>query len=669
MHRILQHAQAVLRDRIFASIWIIPAVVLPILACSLAWFAYEEYEETIDEEYRFLEAHARIAEGQLAGLLRNIKQLLKRIADERPALPATRLAAYETMLAERNRDIPEVRTLAIVGADGRVELAADPKLKGFDGSKREYFTSHRDRVQEPNFHIARPYLSSYGDYSVGFSVAMRDDRQRLLGVVVAGVNYKYFESVMTQIKPEGPSSVAAIFNMDGDILYRLPDAEKHVGKNIADAQAFQAFKQADQPVAHRIGVTRIDGVERISVYRTIGNTSLAIAVARPLDEVLAAWRRNTILRALIFVGAAAVTIHLARVAHRRQNEVLKAKEFSEQLIATANVMVVGLDAAGRVVTFNEAAAQVSGYPREEMIGSDWFDSAMPRARYPQAYEAFRAYYAAGRVPRSLEVPILAKNGEERLIAWQNSTIREQGRIVATISFGIDVTERWQVEEARYKEEVSRRLVAAQEEERRRLAVELHDSTNPNLCAIKINCKLLKDSLAGPMSEEQEDLLADSSALLEDTIAAIRAISVDYRPPLLDYAGLWPALEGYASRFHRRTGIEVRLGKYELPGRLAPEIETNLFHIAKEALTNCALYSEASTIQIDIERSGDAIAFSIADDGAGFDPRAEPVQGRGLATMRQRAEFIGGKFSLDSAPGTGTRITVAFAAVAAAVATS
>jgi len=164
------------------------------------------------------------------------------------------------------------------------------------------------------------------------------------------------------------------------------------------------------------------------------------------------------------------------------------------------------------------------------------------------------------------------------------------------------------------------------------------------------------------------LLANTSALLKDTIAAITAVSVDFRPPLLDHAGFWPALEGYASRFSRRTGIVVHTDKNELAERLPPEIETNLFRIAQEALANCARYSGATAIRIGIQRSGDVVEFAVADDGTGFDPQSLPQQeppGQGLATMRRRAEFIGAKFSLEAAPGQGTRIVVEFAAATVA----
>lgn len=659
------------RRRAVASIRLLPAVVLPIIAATLGWFAYDEYQQTLEQEYRFLEAHARIADSNLAGLIRNIKQLLGRIAEERPALQPAQFAAYEATLAERKREFPEIRTLAVVNAEGRVEITVNPTLHGFDSSRRDYYTAHRDREQTPNFHITRPFKSSFGDYSVTFSVAIRDSRHRFLGVAVAGVNYKFFDGVMKPIMPEGAGSIAGIFNRQGDIIYRTPDPDRYAGVSIAGAAPFQAYARSGKPMFRSIGVAATDGTERIYVHRAIGDAPLGVAVARPTDEVFAAWRHNLVLRALIFAFAAAVTLTLAGVAQRRQREALAGKEFADRLIETVNAMLVGLDAAGAVVIFNEAAEQVSGYRREEVLGRPWFDLAVPDGRYPQLAAALRRDSGAGALPRSFESPILTRAGAERAIAWQASEIRQPGAAAVTLLFGMDITERQEMEAARRNEEVSRRLVLLQEEERRRLAVELHDRASPNLSALGINLRLIADALPSPMPEKMEHLLQDTGALLEDSVASIRAISADFRPQLLDYAGLWPALEGYAQQFSRRTGIAVHTASSGCEARLAPDAETHLFRIAQEALTNCAKHSQAKTVRIGQARIGDAIELAIADDGVGFDAaalgQADKPGGHGLTTMRRRAEFMGGTFSLDTGPGRGTRIVVEIPAVARAAA--
>ncbi len=138
---------------------------------------------------------------------------------------------------------------------------------------------------------------------------------------------------------------------------------------------------------------------------------------------------------------------LAReVADRKQaeHELRTAKDYAENLIETANAMVVGMDKDGRVTVFNQTAERITGYQRSEVSNENWFDVIAPRDRYPDAWSEFERLLAGG-VPRNFESPILTKGGEERYIVWQSNNAGEQGDAVGTIAFGIDITERKQAE--------------------------------------------------------------------------------------------------------------------------------------------------------------------------------------------------------------------------------
>ena len=126
-------------------------------------------------------------------------------------------------------------------------------------------------------------------------------------------------------------------------------------------------------------------------------------------------------------------------------ELQKAKEFADNLIQTANSFIVGLDVNGRIKLFNKAAEEATGYTHDEAAVRNWFEMIVPRRRYPQAWTEFARLLNDERPARS-ENPILTKSGEERFMAWQSSVVREQGRVVGTISFGMDITERKRVEE-------------------------------------------------------------------------------------------------------------------------------------------------------------------------------------------------------------------------------
>lgn len=231
----------------------------------------------------------------------------------------------------------------------------------------------------------------------------------------------------------------------------------------------------------------------------------------------------------------------------------------------------------------------------------------------------------------------------------------------------DITERMlmeshQTDQAERIKELSRSLVRLQETERRKLGTELHDRTSGNLAALSLLLKDLGEHLPAPIAAELAPKMEDIKALLVETTRSIREISSDIRPPLLDHCGLVPALEDYISKFVSHTGIKVEFtGKTALS--IDAELESSLFRIVQEALTNCAKHSHAKTVKIELRNPADKVALSIIDDGLGFlsdtlfEPSSKP--GLGILSMRERAEFLGGTFRLTSTQGKGTKILVEF----------
>jgi PAS domain S-box-containing protein len=136
---------------------------------------------------------------------------------------------------------------------------------------------------------------------------------------------------------------------------------------------------------------------------------------------------------------------LEQLVAERTRELAASKDFAENLIETANAIVVGLDNDGNVRFFNQAAERITGYTGKEVEGRNWFEVIAPKDRYPEVWREFERLNAAG-LRRNFENPILTKSGEERYVVWQNSEVREQDRVVGTVTFGIDITERKRAEE-------------------------------------------------------------------------------------------------------------------------------------------------------------------------------------------------------------------------------
>jgi NO-binding membrane sensor protein with MHYT domain/two-component sensor histidine kinase len=204
---------------------------------------------------------------------------------------------------------------------------------------------------------------------------------------------------------------------------------------------------------------------------------------------------------------------------------------------------------------------------------------------------------------------------------------------------------------------NRKIVEVQESERQELSRELHDRVGQNLTALGINLDILRTQ---GLSQGRADLrarLEDSIALVEATADAIENVMTELRPPMLDDHGLLSALQWYAKQFSQRTGIEVTVRGEEPARRPGQEIEITLFRIAQEALNNVAKHARAAHVDLALEQSDTESVLSMSDDGVGFDPQALSGPGRGMATMRERAQSVGGYFEVRAAPNDGTRIMV------------
>jgi signal transduction histidine kinase len=216
-------------------------------------------------------------------------------------------------------------------------------------------------------------------------------------------------------------------------------------------------------------------------------------------------------------------------------------------------------------------------------------------------------------------------------------------------------------ELRAREEIRRallqKIITAQEDERKRIARELHDETSQSLAVLNMGLEAATDAIASGKTPRLDEVKALAVRTLED----VHRLILDLRPSVLDDLGLLAAIAWYAERTLESRGIAVRCELEELRSRLPPELETVLFRICQECLTNVARHAQATAVLVQVGQDGDAVRIEIEDDGKGFDPpSAAERPGRrpwGLMGIRERAELFGGKVTFDSAPGQGTRVLV------------
>jgi PAS domain S-box-containing protein len=263
---------------------------------------------------------------------------------------------------------------------------------------------------------------------------------------------------------------------------------------------------------------------------------------------------------------------------------------------------------------------------------------------------------------TMEERILRPGGEIRYLRSHGEVARnERGKPLKILGACLDVTEQHHSESALRQaaqdlHALTRKLVEAEEAERRRIARELHDRVGQALSALNINLDIvLKDDALAPAPKKR---LEDSLGLVERTLESIENVMADLRPPLLDEYGLAAALGWHAEEFSRRTDIEVRIADHSPEARsLRLDAALALYRIAQEALNNVLKHAHARNVRIEISTIDNHVTLAVQDDGQGFDPAKIRAGRWGMTAMRERAAAAGGELSLESAAGRGTCVRV------------
>jgi signal transduction histidine kinase len=227
--------------------------------------------------------------------------------------------------------------------------------------------------------------------------------------------------------------------------------------------------------------------------------------------------------------------------------------------------------------------------------------------------------------------------------FSDDDVRLAEALAARAAIAVDLSER-------VSRDAVRRVVAAQELERKRLARELHDETGQALTSILLGLKPLEDATSG----EVQEAVAAVRELVVSTLQDVRRLAVELRPSALDDLGLVPAIDRLANSFGE-SGIHVDVEANIGDERLPEPVETTLYRIVQEALTNVAKHANAERMSITLLRKDGAVVAIVEDDGEGFDPEASEREGLGLLGMRERLALVGGKLRIEAAPGTGTTI--------------
>lgn len=324
------------------------------------------------------------------------------------------------------------------------------------------------------------------------------------------------------------------------------------------------------------------------------------------------------------------------------------------LLDSAMDGIISVDDAQRIVLYNRAAEKMFGWSGEEVRGQP-LDMLIPVRHRKGHDQQVRRFGATGTTSRRMGdntvLYALRKDGTEFPIDASISQLHTpEGKLYTVILR--DVTER-----VRAREELAAfaaESAGVREQEKARIARELHDELAQMLTALKMDTIWMRDHLPREDAPAQEKI-TQMLAMLDAAVASTRRIAADLRPLVLDDLGLVAAIEWVAQNFTQRTGVPCRLLVDETL-ELEEPYATGVFRIVQESLQNIAKHARANEAVVELRRAGDALVLRVQDDGVGFrvgDPRKP--QSLGLVGLRERAHLLRGEVRVDSAPGAGTRI--------------
>ncbi len=321
-------------------------------------------------------------------------------------------------------------------------------------------------------------------------------------------------------------------------------------------------------------------------------------------------------------------------------------EFNENLIATAQSLVLVLDPEGRVVRFNPAFETLSGWSLDEAEGCDWFETFVPERDRQRLRQLF-ATAIGGELTGGNINPILTKNGEEREIEWYDAVLTDSnGEMMGLLCTGTDVTERLRLEQE---------VVNASEEERQRIAQDLHDDLGSLLTGIGFRIKAHTTNLSKQGHEPEAVYSQEIQLLVREAIGKTRSISKGLHPVGVHTGDLKSCLAELVERVRASSDMRCQIRCPE-PVLLDDPITANhLFRIAQEAVNNAVKYSGGTQITLSITDSDAQISLTVTDDGTGFDPPDRVSSGLGLHTMNYRAAAVRGFLTLSRRKGGGMKV--------------
>lgn len=652
-------------------------------------------------------------------VINQTRQLLITLAESAQVRLNNRRDAKK-LLDEMFGSYPRYANLGVVGTNGAVLASALPVAEPVNQAKLSYFHRtltngvftmgeypSAPMAGKPTVQFGQPVFDAFGQVqAVVFAVLDLDWVAR-------------FESALPAQLPAG--ATWSMIDRGGRIIVRHPEPEKWIGQKFEDTNLLQAafsqergvieadsgkgvagyyaFARMRSQLVPDESVAMLGSIPRPVLFvqadrRLTGElTGLAVAavLAVAIGWVGSGWLVLRPVRALVRSSARlaageftvrtglhhhdselgqltrtfdemARTLEEREAGRQRAEQELRQSEQRFRALVQNSADVIGItDARGIILYRSPSLHSTLGYDASEVVGK-----SIAHYLWPEDLTTAQTWLAelvkSPGITRRGELRLRHRDGSCRVVECTCTNHLADPAIGGIVFNCRDITKRKQaeekLEESRQRLQVlSRRLVEAQEAERRRIALELHDEIGQALTAAEMS---LQAALQTPGHDALKPRLQASLAAVERVLEEAHDLALNLRPSMLDDLGLKPALVWLTHRQADLAGLrgEVQGGAWE--GRLDPVIETACFRIAQEALTNVVRHARARAVTVTLDRADGQLHLCVSDDGAGFDAaavRSEAVRGLslGMLSMEERAMLVGGRLECRSTPGEGTEI--------------
>jgi PAS domain S-box-containing protein len=346
---------------------------------------------------------------------------------------------------------------------------------------------------------------------------------------------------------------------------------------------------------------------------------------------------------------------VADVTARKQAEgALRESDERFRLVANHAPVLIWMSGTDKLCTFfNKGWLDFTGRSMEQELGEGWASGVHP----DDLQRCLRTYSTAfdARVDFELEYRLRRFDGEYRwIVDYGVPRFESDGAFCGYIGSCVDITDR-KLSEASLQE-LSGRLIHAQEEERTRIARELHDDLSQRMALLQIGLEQLAQEKGG-LSSQNRQQLRNITKVSAEVSSSIHDLSHQLHPYKLDTLGLAASLGGFSSQFSREHNLQIQFVHHDIPRQIPKDVTLCLFRIAQEALRNVMKHSGASKARVELSGHDHEIDLCISDSGVGFDPEAVKGGGLGLISMRERLRVVRGHLVVESEPSRGTRIRV------------